>query len=129
MLFKVLYCPPLRLHRGALKMGCICASSHHCVHIGLLMWHQLHKLSDILQNDRVGETSSKVSDSGLILTYFSRSNRSVKGLLVVRYQLHKSSDQLQSGIVDASWNVSHKFKGQWPSPFLSTFQTRSRSPC
>ncbi len=74
---------------------------------GLLVLYNLHKSSDQLQYGTVGASWEcvrqilKVSDPDLFLTYFSRSNKSLEGLLL-RYQLHKTSDQLQKGIVGAS---------------------------
>ncbi len=57
----------------------------------------------------MSQTCLKVTDLDLILTYFSRSNKFLEGLLVT-YQLHISSDQLLHGIVGACGNVSYKSK-------------------
>ncbi len=81
---------------------------------GLLAAYQLHKSSNQLLNDTLccilgmSLMSLKVSDPDLFLTYLSRSNRLLKGLLA-RYQLHKSSDQLKKNIHFE--NVLDQFKG------------------
>ncbi len=50
----------------------------------------------------MSRTSSKVTDHDLLLTYFTRSNKSLEGLLAT-YQLHKLPDQRLRGTIGASW--------------------------
>ncbi len=73
-------------------------------------WYSLYILGKSLIN-------SNVIDPDLFLTYFSRSDRSLEGLLA-RYQLYSSFNQLQTGTVGACGECLRQAKDQCPLPFL-----------